>query len=121
MGKELVFHATIHVAPENVEAFLQALRPAWEGCRREPECLFFEVMQDPETPGLLRFVEVWSKDKEWFLKVGPFVRECSPRTLSQLGTGRVPWRLTRKVHVVVPTDKGILWTLPEDHRAHVHQ
>jgi len=63
---QLSLHVTIQVAPENAEAFLAALRPTWAGCSSEPECLFFDVFQDPKTPGLFRFVELWSKDREWF-------------------------------------------------------
>src|SRR2546423_5908100 len=69
MGKQLSLHVTIQVAPHDVDAFLEALRPCWEGCVSEKENLFFDVFQDPETPGLFRFVELWSEDKEWFYAV----------------------------------------------------
>jgi quinol monooxygenase YgiN len=45
------------------------LRPCWAGCVAEKENLFFDVFQDPETPGLFRFVELWSEDKKWFFEV----------------------------------------------------
>jgi len=67
MAKYLSLHVTIQVAPESVDAFLEALRPCWAGCASEPECLFFDVYQDVDTPGLFRFVEIWSKHKEWFV------------------------------------------------------
>lgn len=69
MAKQLSLHVTIQVAPHNVDAFLEALRPCWAGCVAEEENLFFDVFQDPETPGRFHFVELWSKDKEWFFEV----------------------------------------------------
>ncbi|EON64779.1 hypothetical protein W97_04012 [Coniosporium apollinis CBS 100218] len=69
MGKQFALHVTIQVAPHNADAFLEALRPAWAGCVAEKENLFFDVFQDPETPGRFQFVEVWSKDKDWFFNV----------------------------------------------------
>jgi quinol monooxygenase YgiN len=69
MAKQLSLHVTIQVAPHNVDAFLEALRPCWAGCVAEEENLFFDVFQDPETPGRFHFVELWSKGKEWFFEV----------------------------------------------------
>ena len=69
MSKQLSLHVTIQVAPHNVDAFLEALRPCWAGCVAEEENIFFDVFQDPETPGRFHFVELWSKDKEWFFEV----------------------------------------------------
>jgi quinol monooxygenase YgiN len=64
----LFLHVAIQVAPKDVPAFLEALKPCWQACVNEPECLFFDVTQDPENPGSFRFVEAWSKGKEWFIK-----------------------------------------------------
>ena len=69
MGKQLTIHVRIQIAPENIDAFIKALRPAWQSCVNEPECVCFEVYRDVDTPGLFRFVETWSKDKEWFVNV----------------------------------------------------
>jgi quinol monooxygenase YgiN len=69
MAKQFALHVSLQVAPHNVDAFLEALRPCWAGCVAEKENLFFDVFEDLETLGLLRFVEVWSEDKEWFLEV----------------------------------------------------
>ncbi len=62
-------HVTITIAPENVEKFLDACKPVFDVVTAEPECLFFEIFQDAENPGRLKWVEDWSKDKEWFFKV----------------------------------------------------
>ena len=60
-------HVDITVAPENVDKFLGLLKPCFELVVAEPECTFFEVFHDTENPGRFRFVENWSKDKEWFM------------------------------------------------------
>ncbi len=64
--KQLTLFVTIQVAPRDIEAFKAAHRPVWAACANEPECLLFDVFQDPETPGRFRFVEVWSESREWF-------------------------------------------------------
>lgn len=38
----------------------------WDACGNEPECLLFDVYQDPENPGHFRLVEVWNASREWF-------------------------------------------------------
>ena len=60
---------SITVAPENIDKFLAALKPCYDAVTAEPECTFFEVFHDMDNPGHFRFVENWSKSKEWFLKV----------------------------------------------------
>ncbi|KAE8448680.1 hypothetical protein EG329_008895 [Mollisiaceae sp. DMI_Dod_QoI] len=64
--KQLTLFVTIQVAPSNIEKFKEAHRPVWKACSEEPECLLFDVFQDLESPGRFRFVEVWSKGREWF-------------------------------------------------------
>jgi len=67
--KQLTLFVTFQVAPENIEKFKEAHRPVWKACSEEPECLLFDVFQDPDQSGRFRFVEVWSKGREWFEKV----------------------------------------------------
>jgi quinol monooxygenase YgiN len=74
-NKQLTLFVTIQVDPSNIEKFKEAHRPVWKACSEEPECLFFDVFQDPESPGRFRFVEVWSKSREWFEKVGSYLRK----------------------------------------------
>ncbi|KAK9779894.1 putative Antibiotic biosynthesis monooxygenase [Seiridium cardinale] len=38
------------------------------GLIMNPECLLFDVFQDPATPGKFRFVEIWNASKERFEK-----------------------------------------------------
>ena len=76
---QLSLQVTIQVAPENADAFLAALRPCWEAVIAEPECLFFDVFQDPEVPGKFRFIELWAESREWLETVSQFscqLAEC---------------------------------------------
>ena len=49
-----------------IEEFKAAHRPVWAACAAEPECVLFDVFQDPEQPGRFRLVEVWDATREWF-------------------------------------------------------
>ncbi|KAF2462779.1 uncharacterized protein BDR25DRAFT_247797, partial [Lindgomyces ingoldianus] len=64
--KQLTLFVTFHIHPHLIPTFLSAHRPVWAACTPEPECLLFDVFQDPSRPGRFRFVEVWSRDREWF-------------------------------------------------------
>lgn len=67
-NKQLALFVTIQVSQQNIDKFKEAHRPVWKACSEEPECLLFDVFQDPECPGRFRFVEVWSQGREWFEK-----------------------------------------------------
>lgn len=69
-GPTLSLHVRIVVAPENVEPFLSHLKPIYDLVAAEPECVFFEVYQNPSTPGDFKFVETWHASGEWFQTVG---------------------------------------------------
>jgi quinol monooxygenase YgiN len=66
MAKQLTLIVNIRVKPEDAEKLVDAHRPIWASCANEPECLFFDVFQDPEDKGKFRFIEVWSKSRKWF-------------------------------------------------------
>ncbi|KAF7533732.1 hypothetical protein G7054_g6818 [Neopestalotiopsis clavispora] len=66
--KQLTVFVTLHIKPELIEDFKAAHRPVWNACAAEPQCLFFDVWEDPENAGHFRFVEVWNESKEWFEK-----------------------------------------------------
>jgi quinol monooxygenase YgiN len=65
-SKQLTLFVTFHIKPNMIEEFKAAHRPVWEACASEPNCLFFDVFQDPEIPGRFRFVEVWNGSRQWF-------------------------------------------------------
>jgi quinol monooxygenase YgiN len=52
-------HVTVFVAPENVDKLLAAFKPVFELVSAEEECIFFELYQDPASPGTLSWVENW--------------------------------------------------------------
>jgi quinol monooxygenase YgiN len=52
-------HVTIYIAPENLDKFFEAFKPVFNLVTAEPECLFFEMYQDPGAPGILSWVENW--------------------------------------------------------------
>ena len=66
---QLALFVTLHVRPEDAEALAAAHRPVWAACAAEPECLVFDVWQDPLDRGHFKFFEVWSRDREWFERV----------------------------------------------------
>jgi hypothetical protein len=55
--------------PENVDAFLEALKPAYDAVIAEPENVFFQVFQNPQNPGEFKFIENWNGSVEWFMSV----------------------------------------------------
>jgi quinol monooxygenase YgiN len=61
-------HVTVYIAPENIDHFFAAFKPVFDKVITEPECLFFEVFQNPGEPGKISWVEDWSKSPEWFLE-----------------------------------------------------
>ena len=76
-GPSYSLHVKITVAPENVPAFIEALKPAWDAVTSEPECIFFEVYQMDGEPGTFKFVENWNASKDWMVNVSVFARKGS--------------------------------------------
>ena len=71
---QLALFVTIHVRPEDADALAAAHRSVWAACGAEPECLVFDVWQDPQDRGHFKFFEVWSRDRDWFERVSlPFL------------------------------------------------
>jgi len=82
-SESISLHVRITIAPENVPAFLEALKPAYDAVIAEPECTLFEVCQSPSEPGVFKFVENWNATKEWMMTV-------SERSLNQ-------WHVAEKI------------------------
>ncbi|KAK4944559.1 hypothetical protein LTR10_015993 [Elasticomyces elasticus] len=65
-----VTHAgTIKVDSADIDKFLDAFRTCWLAVCKEPECVYFDVFHSQIDPGLFHFVEVWTKDNDWFMEV----------------------------------------------------
>ncbi|KAL9062525.1 MAG: hypothetical protein Q9157_008844 [Trypethelium eluteriae] len=62
-------HITITIDPRNEEAFLQALKPAFDAASAEPENTFSQVYRNSDKPGQFKFVENWNASKEWLIEV----------------------------------------------------
>lgn len=60
---------TTTVKPGKVDEFLEHFWQAFKLVSAEPECLSFELFRYPDEPNKLKWVENWSKSKEWFLEV----------------------------------------------------
>jgi quinol monooxygenase YgiN len=52
-------HVTIFIAPDSVNEFLEAFKTIFDLVTAEEECIFFEMFQDPASPGTLSWVENW--------------------------------------------------------------
>lgn len=52
-------HVTVYVAPADVDKLLAAMKPVFDLVSAEEECTFFELYQDPASPGTLSWVENW--------------------------------------------------------------
>lgn len=71
------FHLSvkIRILPEQVDEFFKLFRPAYELVVAEPECRYFVVGQDPQTPGAIWWCEGWSESVEWFQNVSRLLLE----------------------------------------------
>jgi hypothetical protein len=61
------------VAPSSATDYLKLSAPIVERFRKEPECLFCELSQNPEDPGHIRIVHGWTKDTEWLRQVSGII------------------------------------------------
>ncbi|GAB7357560.1 hypothetical protein MBLNU459_g0074t1 [Dothideomycetes sp. NU459] len=55
--------------PKDVPTFLEYFRPVHEKVLAEPECVYFLIGEDAQTPGVFRWTEGWTKDPQWFMTV----------------------------------------------------
>ncbi|KAI5361661.1 Putative antibiotic biosynthesis monooxygenase domain-containing protein [Septoria linicola] len=62
-------HVTVHVAEDNLPAFFEAMKPVFDRVAAEPECLYFEIFQDPAEPGKISWVENWNASPQWLFDV----------------------------------------------------
>ncbi|KAE8420995.1 hypothetical protein BDV36DRAFT_292670 [Aspergillus pseudocaelatus] len=63
-SESLSLQVTIHLNPEDLPKFWIAMKPAYEAVIAEPECTFFELYQEPDSPGTIS-----SASKEWLIGV----------------------------------------------------
>lgn len=75
--KQMCVFVTFHVQPDKVDEWKAVHREIWTPAGNEKECVLFDVYESLEEPGLMRLVEVWEGDKEWFENVCSY---CLPIT-----------------------------------------
>jgi hypothetical protein len=73
-------HVTIFVAPENVDKLLAAFKPVFELVSAEEECIFFEMYQDPASPGTLSWVENWYIEPRILIVLANRLQGTSPQS-----------------------------------------
>ena len=61
---------TVYISESDVPAFFEHMKPVFAHVTAEPECLYFELFQDPADPGTISWVENWDKSPEKFMSVG---------------------------------------------------
>ncbi|KAK2595863.1 hypothetical protein N8I77_013655 [Diaporthe amygdali] len=64
-GFTLVVNATIQ--PDKVDEFLGHFWEVFKLVTAEPECLSFELFRYADTPNKVKWIENWSKSKEWLM------------------------------------------------------
>ena len=62
-------HVTLTVAPEDLSEFLTHLKPMLKIVAAEPENASLAMFISQETPGVVRLVESWTKDRKWLEEV----------------------------------------------------
>lgn len=60
---------SLHIDPEKLDEFFEALGKISNIMHDEPECTFFEAYQDPDDPTHIRLVQNWTASIEWFVTV----------------------------------------------------
>lgn len=65
-------HVTVHIAEDNLPAFFKAMKPVFDRVAAEPECLYFEIFQDPAEPGKISWVENWNASPQWLFDVSDY-------------------------------------------------
>ncbi|KAK5168833.1 uncharacterized protein LTR77_006142 [Saxophila tyrrhenica] len=63
---QLTLFVDFYVQEHLIADWKEAHRPVWDHCAKEPECLLFDVFEDPTDIGLFRLVEVWNATQQWF-------------------------------------------------------
>lgn len=69
VSQPLTLHITWHFAPEDVAIFYEVLRPLHDNLVKEKECLYFNVYEIAQQPGVVRLVEIWDCDMKWMAEV----------------------------------------------------
>jgi quinol monooxygenase YgiN len=70
-------HITFTLPPSSLTEFHAVLKTLRESVIQEPECLYLNCFEVPKQAGVVRVVEIWSKDKRRRKEVKPFLKALS--------------------------------------------
>lgn len=62
-------HTTVHIDPAHLDKFWEAYTPVFEKTSACPECLYFEVLEDPDVPGKITWIVNWEASPQWVFGV----------------------------------------------------
>jgi quinol monooxygenase YgiN len=62
-------HITLTLSASSLPDFYAALKTLNENLIKEPECLYQNAFELLGQPGVVRLVEIWSKEVEWITQV----------------------------------------------------
>lgn len=65
-----IFQKRVTFKPEDRATFLKYFMPVYDKVIAEPECAYFFVGESIQEPGVYQWTEGWTKDVNWFKKVG---------------------------------------------------
>jgi quinol monooxygenase YgiN len=68
-GPSFSVHITLYIDPNQLPTFFEMLKPFHDAVSAEPECIFVELYQSPDKPGVFKFVENWNASVEWMTNV----------------------------------------------------
>jgi quinol monooxygenase YgiN len=73
-----ILQIKVQIEPKDRETFLSHFKPVVARVSAEPECAYFIIGEDE--PGVFRWTEGWTRDKDWFNNV-----LCNYYTIPYLG------------------------------------
>lgn len=96
-SQPLTLHITWHFPPDQVSTFYDALRPLHEKLVLEKECLYMNVYEIAQQPGVVRLVEIWDCDMKWMVEVSSFVCEVGREDGTGVGLTRCRFSLRKTI------------------------
>lgn len=76
-----ILQIKVQVDPKDRDTFLSLFKPIFDLVSAEPECAYFIVGEDE--PGVFRWTEGYTKDKDWFMNVAISSPSQSKLTMSR--------------------------------------
>lgn len=62
-------HTTVHIDQAQLDKFWKAYTPVFEKTSACPECLYFEVLEDPDVAGKITWIVNWDASPQWVFGV----------------------------------------------------